>query len=265
MGIFDGLPNPAAPALAFQHGMRQGTAEREEREVKGALSAYAMNPDDPAVFETLARVRPEMAISIREDQTKRQQAAQVAELTRRAAAGDPDALRELAPIDLDAWAKLDARQREHIKRGVDYVGQAALAISKLPPDQRAAAWDEYAQRGVEQGFTELADEVGGYSEEALQSALAEAGLVRQAIEMAEPQEFNVGPGEGRYQRDPITGGISTVIAPNPGDAAPFSPVGGVVAEGATATNPQTGEKIIFRGGQWVPTGGGASNGAGNFQ
>lgn len=36
-------------------------------------------------------------------------------------------------------------------------------------------------------------------------------------------------------------------------------------EGATATNPQTGEKLMFRGGQWVPAGGGTGNGAGGFR
>jgi hypothetical protein len=36
-------------------------------------------------------------------------------------------------------------------------------------------------------------------------------------------------------------------APAPAPAAP------AIAEGATATNPQTGERIIFRGGQWMPT------------
>lgn len=44
-----------------------------------------------------------------------------------------------------------------------------------------------------------------------------------------------------------------------------APQDGGVQEGQTATNPQTNEKVIFRGGQWVPAGGGASNGTGGFQ
>ena len=44
---------------------------------------------------------------------------------------------------------------------------------------------------------------------------------------------------------------------------PSGPTGGI-AEGATATNPQTGAKIQYRNGQWVPMGGGASNGTGGF-
>lgn len=39
---------------------------------------------------------------------------------------------------------------------------------------------------------------------------------------------------------------------------------GGVSEGATATNPKTGEKIQYKGGQWVPMGGGAGNGTGGF-
>lgn len=76
MSIFDGLLNPAAigqNALeAFEHGRRQ----REERDVRGALSAYAVNPDDPAAFAQLAQYRPEMAIQLQETQRKRQQQAE---------------------------------------------------------------------------------------------------------------------------------------------------------------------------------------------
>jgi hypothetical protein len=61
------------------------------------------------------------------------------------------------------------------------------------------------------------------------------------------------------------GGYKPIIAPNDGSAPAGSPVGGGVQEGATATNPQTGEKLIFRGGQWQPMGGGAGNSVGGFQ
>ncbi len=35
-------------------------------------------------------------------------------------------------------------------------------------------------------------------------------------------------------------------------SAPGTPDAGAIPEGKTATNPQTGEKLIFRGGQWGP-------------
>lgn len=43
-----------------------------------------------------------------------------------------------------------------------------------------------------------------------------------------------------------------------------SATGGGAAEGSTATNPTTGEKVQFRGGQWVPVGGAAPAGARPF-
>jgi hypothetical protein len=44
-----------------------------------------------------------------------------------------------------------------------------------------------------------------------------------------------------------------LAAPQAAPAAGNAPAqGGGIAEGATATNPKTGQKIMFRGGQWVP-------------
>lgn len=257
MGIFDGLPDPSAPGQAFMAGMQRGRAEREDRETRGALSAYAMNPDDPVAFEQLARYRPDFAIQIREDQTKRQRAAQVAELTQRAAAGDTQAIQELAPIDIDAFLRLDKRQQEHIARGVDYVGQAALAISQLPEEQRAAAWDSYAQQGVEQGFTELQDEIGGYSPEALQSAIAEAKLTQEAIRLAQP----------RYQAIPEGGTL--VDTSNPAAVQAFTAGQGAapvrVSTPAEAAALPPGTRFIDPNGveRMVP-GGAGGNASGNF-
>lgn len=53
------------------------------------------------------------------------------------------------------------------------------------------------------------------------------------------------------QREPETGAAPAAPAPMP-PSSPASQQGGGVSEGATATNPQTGQKIIFRGGRWMP-------------
>lgn len=42
------------------------------------------------------------------------------------------------------------------------------------------------------------------------------------------------------------------VPPVPGQAATPENMQPIIQEGATATNPQTGQKIIFRGGQWQP-------------
>jgi hypothetical protein len=38
-----------------------------------------------------------------------------------------------------------------------------------------------------------------------------------------------------------------------------------IREGATATNPKTGEKVQFKNGQWMPVGGGSGNATGGFR
>lgn len=38
----------------------------------------------------------------------------------------------------------------------------------------------------------------------------------------------------------------------------------VYQEGVTATNPKTGQKLMLKGGKWVPTGGGSGNATGGF-
>lgn len=42
------------------------------------------------------------------------------------------------------------------------------------------------------------------------------------------------------------------------------PEGGDLQDGATATNPQTGEKIQYRNGAWIPMGGASGNAGGGF-
>lgn len=186
MGLFDGLISPAAVGGAFAQGMQTGRAEREDREVKGALSAYAMNPDDPQAFQTLAQYKPQLAIQIRQDQTKRAQEARIQALTASAAQGDKAAAAQLAGIDFDKWDKLQDNQRQALKGQVDYVGNAALQISRLPADQRPAAWDQAIEEGVRLGYSGLAEHRGRYSEQGLQAAIANAGQVSKFIEMTQP-------------------------------------------------------------------------------
>lgn len=68
---FAGLPNPAAPALAFQAGLEDGRAQREKRELRGALARFSANPDDTgALSEVLAR-NPDLGLKLSEYQDKR--------------------------------------------------------------------------------------------------------------------------------------------------------------------------------------------------
>jgi hypothetical protein len=61
------------------------------------------------------------------------------------------------------------------------------------------------------------------------------------------------------------GSPETGFAPDPN--YPFNraqPEGGDLQDGATATNPQTGEKIVYRNGAWIPMGGASGNAGGGF-
>lgn len=194
MGLFDGLIDPNAVGGAFATGLKHGQQEREAREVKGALSAYAMNPDDPAAFQTLAQYRPDMAIQIGQDQRKRAQQVEIQRLTAAAANGDKTAAAQLAGVDLDAWDKIDKHQRAQIKDRVDYIGQAALAVSRLPESQRAQAWDQYIDQGVQAGHDDLAEYRGKYSPDALNAAIANAGQVKTLIDLTEPHYQTVPEG-----------------------------------------------------------------------
>lgn len=255
MGLFDGLPDPTAPAQAFQHGMRQAQAEREEREVKGALSAYATNPDDPAAFATIAQWNPQLAIKIREDQTKRTQAARVADLQRRAASGDRAALGELAGIDLDAYDKLHDNDQQVVQERVGAIGQAALRISQLPPEQQPAAWDAAVDQ-LSSRFPELAEYKGQYSPEALASAIDQAKLVNDAISLSRPSYQAIPEGGTLVNtRDPAAvqsftsgQGAAPVRVSTPQEAAALPP-------GTKFIDPNGVERMVPGGGGGNATGG----------
>lgn len=220
MSIFDGLPDPREAGMAFHAGMQRARADREEQEARGALSAYAMNPDDPASFEGLARWRPDLAIQLRGDRDKREQDAAAADLQRRAAGGDRAALAELASIDLDAYDKLADNDRATMKERVDAIGNAALDIANRPEAERAAAWDAYIDQ-LSTRYPELAEYKGHYSEELLRSAIADAGKMQDFLKSGMP-DYQVIPEGGTLvnTRDPgavqsfVGGGdIPTVASP----------------------------------------------------
>lgn len=259
--IFAGLPDPTAPGNAFMAGMEHGRAQRDEREVKGALAAYAVNPDDPQAFQTLARYKPELAISIRQDQAKRQQAAQLADLQQRAAAGDHGAMAQLAGIDLDAYDKLEDNRRQDTHDRVEAIGGAALRISQLPPEQRPQAWDAAIMQ-LSPRFPELAEYQGKYDESLLMSAIDTAGQAKQFFELSRPQYMAPPEGSALVNvRDP-----AAIAAYNSGVGA-----SGGSGEIPTVATPEEAQRLppgsqfktpdgrILR----VP-GGGASNGTGGF-
>jgi hypothetical protein len=256
MSIFDGLPDPSAPAQAFFAGLAHGKAQQEEQQIRGALSAYAVNPDDPGAFKTLAQYRPELAIQIGQDRTKRQQAAAVADLQRRAASGDKSAVIELWGMNPEVANKLsDDQWRETHQRAVT-IGNAAMDVASRPPAERPAAWDAYIEQLAPQ-YPELADLKGQYSEERLQAAIANAGMMQDHLKALQP-DYQVVPEGGTLvnTRDPAA--LATVAGQN----ASTAPVQVHSIQEAHALPPGTqfidpnGVHRVVPGGAGVTTGGG---------
>lgn len=259
MGLFDSLINPAAVGGAFEQGMRAGRSDREEREVRGALSAYAVNPDDKSAFEKLAQYRPELAIQIGQQRQKAQQAQQ-----------------EQRRADLPLMGRLldGITDEATYQQRKALAGQYGIDTSQLP-QTFDPAWVEQQKQTVQL----LSDPVKAEALSAAGKQAADEGLrpgspeygarVREIWNADQVKTIPYTQGGGVAGYNTATGEAQTIIAPNPGGYAAGTPVasgGGGVPEGATATHPQTGEKIIFRNGQWKSAGqgGGGQRVTSNF-
>lgn len=246
-------------ALAF--GMQMGAQARQAQERKEYRNALAQfDPSKPETLQAVMAANPEVGLQLRGQVQAQQQEAQIAELTQQSLSDDPEisgpALDQLASVNFDRWSKLDTRQRAQAAEEAKVFGEAALDIASQPYDQRRGRIIGYAQQ-----FPEYAEQINQIAflpeaeqDAALRAAIVEAGLMERLQRMEQPQTFNVGPGEGRYERDPRTGEINTIVQPNYGQAPAFSPVrtNSQFTEGQTATNPQTGQRIVFRNGAWRP-------------
>jgi hypothetical protein len=197
---------------------------------KNALAAYAQSPDNPQALNALAEFNPDFVI-----QAKHQQAQQ-----------------QFQQQQLQAKTGQD--------RGVErtkYVGQAALRISQLPPEQQAAAWDQAVAQGVAMGHPELAQYQGHYSPELLNATLAAAGLTDKAMELQQPKYM------------PIPAGGTLVDTRNPQAVASFSggqAPGGVpkVTDEASYSAIKPGQQYMTPDGHIRIKGGASSNASGGF-
>lgn len=159
----------------------------------GIVPTETQQTESQAAYERLAKINPRLAMQAQDRVSSQQKARaelmkeqRAADLRSKAAQGDPAALQELVGIDFDSWKALDAGQRQRVKEVNEYTGQAGLRISQLPPEQRAAAWDQAIQSGVARGYKELSVKQGQYSEKALTDVIDGAGLVDKFLSLAEP-------------------------------------------------------------------------------
>jgi hypothetical protein len=225
------LYDPAQLGQGVQNAFWQGREWHRQMETQQALGAYASDQS----AENAAKVTqhdPRLGLQLQDREEARARAQQEAEaeaykrdLQGRAAQGDKAALAELAGIDLNAWDKLADNDKAMIAERVKFVGDAALAVSQLDPSQQAQAWDQYAMYGA-QRFPELAEQVGEFSPEALQGALAMAGQVKTFLDMEKPSYMAIPQGGTLVNtRDPQA--VAQFGQPPQGDPVPQIPTAAI--------------------------------------
>lgn len=192
------------------------------------------------------------------DARKQQMESQktLSSLLPRAVHGDAQARQEVAnvgtPEALDWYMKLDDRSKAAEKAKIADMVQATRWADA--PDKWELVKQSYRAQGVE---------VPDVPFEQREQVMVELGQIGAYMESAPKLELKTTePGGGLYGVDPRTGTTRVLVQPNDGSGT-FGQA--AVQEGATATNPQTGEKVVYRNGQWQKVGGGAGNGANNFQ
>ncbi len=152
--------------------------------------------------------------------------------------------------------KLNKEQREHVESGLKDM-HAAVQWAQTPQD-----WER-----VKQHYAQFAPEIASIPFEQREQALIKIGQLGEFLKANKHEFHSVTEGGSAYDFNPATGASSLVIGQNPGNQQQGAPMQqGGVTEGATATNPQTGQKIMFRGGQWIPVAGGQTpQASGNFR
>lgn len=196
---------------------------------------------------TIARYRPELIPQIQ----KQQQDAQTKQFelqTKQREAIRADALdnaKLLEPVT-------DEASYQQARRVAAQVGKD---ISKFPPNYDPAWVQE--QKLATRFLAEKPEALSDFGKKAVDEGFQPGtpkfnARVTELLTADAWKQFALVPGAGIGATNPLTNEAKIVVAPY-GTTPP--PAATTPSEGATATNPQTGAKIIFRNGQWQPMGG----------
>ena len=179
---------------------------------------------------------------MQEQQTQQQ----TADLTAKAVQGDETALSQLATVNFDRWKALEGTMKTKAAEESQVLGNLSLDLLNRPYEQRRGLFIAAAQQMPQ--FAEKIQEVAflppAEQEDALRSVIADAKMVDKLIQMEQPRYQAVGVDQDLVNtRDPE--------ALRQFEASRGRAQGGF-QEGQTATNPQTGQRIVFRNGAWRP-------------
>lgn len=118
------------------------------------------------------------------------------------------------------FSKLDEAQRARVKQTTDFMGQAVMDVSRLPEAQRASTWAAYVQQ-AEAGGMDIPTHYETYSPNALRSAAAEAGVMKELLAQFDPKYVNVVPGTDAVNVNPRA--AMDPFNPSPVPTPPASP------------------------------------------
>jgi hypothetical protein len=255
MPINWGLAQGNGALEAFQVGNALGSQLRQRREqeqTKNALAAYATDPSEQTL-NPLAQYAPEFVMQERRGMADQQRAQQKQQLDQVGIIG-----RLLDGVNDEATyqQRLGLAQQYGIDTAgapqtfdPQWIANTRTMVQALQDPKTREALSSYGKVAVDEGLQPGSPEF--------------SARVTQLYTADQQKTMATQPGGGVAVYNAITGKTEFVIQPNEGGAPAGAAVGGI-AEGATATNPQTGQKIQFRGGQWVPMGGAGSNASGGF-
>jgi hypothetical protein len=187
--------------------------------------------------------------------------------------GGPSELMIQQAMTVDQWVKEyggkpkdDDKSPEMKKLEIEKIRAEIAKINRTGADDEASALKLKlleAQIDKINAQTEGEGKKSGFEDEAFKSEMAQLGtFIEHAMKRARtPEQIAAAEKQIAEKRKEIMDryGVTNEDAPPPaaptGAADPSVPLGAApsdIQEGATATNPTTGEKIIYEGGQWVP-------------
>lgn len=153
--------------------------------------------------------------------------AELNQLTAAAVNGDEQARQRLLATNFERFQKVDATTKARLAEEQERYGQAAsYALSLGNPRAIRQAVIDFGMQNRDEAVIKVAQLPDDQMIAALRNQVFEAGMVKDLIAMERPERFNVGPGEARYERNPRTGEIRTIVQPNYGNAPAFSPAQG---------------------------------------